>query len=154
MAVKPIPDGYHTVTPYLIMDDAARALEFYKKALGAVELMRLPAPGGRIGHAEIKIGDSPVMLADETPQSRREKPRTIGGSPISLMVYVEDVDARRRAGGGRGRQDHAAGREPVLRRSHRRHRRPVRLPLVPRHARRGRLARRDREARGKAMGSR
>ncbi len=68
MAVKPIPDGYHSVTPYLIIDDAARALEFYKKALGAVELMRLPGPDGKIGHAEIRIGDSPVMLADESPE--------------------------------------------------------------------------------------
>ena len=67
MAVKPIPDGYHSVTPYLIMNDATAALEFYKKALGAVELMRMPAPGGKIGHAEIRIGDSPVMLADENP---------------------------------------------------------------------------------------
>jgi len=93
MAVKPIPDGYHSVTPYLIIHDATAALEFYKKALGAVELMRMPAPGGRIGHAEIKIGDSPVMLADENPEMNARSPRSIGGSPISLMVYVEDVDA-------------------------------------------------------------
>ena len=94
MAVKPIPEGYHSVTPYLILDDATRALEFYKKALGAVELMRMPAPGGKIGHAEIKIGDSPVMLADESLEMGARSARTIGGSPISLMVYVEDVDAR------------------------------------------------------------
>ncbi|HEX9301762.1 MAG TPA: VOC family protein [Casimicrobiaceae bacterium] len=94
MAVKPIPDGYHSVTPYLIMDDAARALEFYKKALSAVELMRFPGPDGKIGHAEIRIGDSPVMLADESPDMGQKSPRTIGGSPISLLVYVEDVDAR------------------------------------------------------------
>jgi PhnB protein len=93
MAVKPIPDGYHSVTPYLILDNATAALEFYKKALGAVELMRFPAPGGKIGHAEIKIGDSPVMLADESPEMNARSARTIGGSPISLMVYVEDVDA-------------------------------------------------------------
>ena len=93
MAVKPIPDGYHSVTPYLIMNDAAAALEFYKKAFGAVELMRMPAPGGRIGHAEIRIGDSPVMLADENLQMNARSARTIGGSPVSLMVYVEDVDA-------------------------------------------------------------
>ena len=93
MAVKPIPDGYHSVTPYLIFDNAAAALEFYKKALGAVELMRFPAPGGKIGHAEIRIGDSPVMLADESPEMNARSARTIGGSPISLMVYVEDVDA-------------------------------------------------------------
>lgn len=94
MAVKPIPQGYHSVTPYLIFDDAAKAIEFYKKALGAAELMRFPAPGGRIGHAEIKIGDSPVMLADENAEMNARSPRTIGGSPVSLMVYVEDVDAR------------------------------------------------------------
>lgn len=94
MAVKAIPDGYHSVTPYLIVHDAAAALDFYKKALGAVELMRMPAPNGRIGHAEIRIGDSPVMLADEHPEMGAKSARTIGGSPVSLMVYVEDVDAR------------------------------------------------------------
>jgi PhnB protein len=93
MAVKPIPDGYHSVTPYLILDDAARALEFYKKAFGAVELLRMPAPGGRIGHAEIRIGDSPIMLADESPQMNARSARSFGGSPVSLMVYVENVDA-------------------------------------------------------------
>jgi PhnB protein len=94
MAVKPIPEGYHSVTPYLTLDDAARAIEFYKKAFGAVELMRMPAPGGRIGHAEIKIGDSPIMLADENPEMGNRSPRKLGGSPISLMVYVKDVDAQ------------------------------------------------------------
>jgi PhnB protein len=94
MAVKPIPDGYHSVTPYLIVDDAARAIEFYKKAFSAVELMRMPAPGGKIGHAEIRVGDSPIMLADESPEMGHRSARTLGGSPISLMVYVEDVDAR------------------------------------------------------------
>ena len=93
MAVKPIPDGYHSVTPYLILHDATAALEFYKKAFGAVELLRMPAPGGRIGHAEIRIGDSPVMLADENLEINARSARTIGGSPISLMVYVPNVDA-------------------------------------------------------------
>ena len=93
MAVKPIPDGYHSVTPYLILDDATRALEFYKQAFGAVELLRMPAPGGRIGHAEIRIGDSPIMLADENPQMGARSARAFGGSPVSLMVYVENVDA-------------------------------------------------------------
>lgn len=92
MAVKPIPEGYHSVTPYLIVDDAARALDFYKNAFGAVETMRLPAPGGRIGHAEMKIGDSTVMLADEYPAMGARSAKTIGGSPISLMIYVPDVD--------------------------------------------------------------
>jgi len=93
MAVKPIPDGYHSVTPYLILDDAARALEFYKKAFGAVELMRMQAPGGRIGHAEIRIGNSPIMLADENPQMNAKSARSFGGSSVSLMVYVDNVDA-------------------------------------------------------------
>jgi PhnB protein len=94
MAVKPIPDGYHTVTPYLIVKDAARALEFYKKAFGATETMRLADPSGRIGHAEIKIGDSSIMLADEFPEMGARSPQTLGGSPVSLCLYVADVDAQ------------------------------------------------------------
>jgi PhnB protein len=93
MAVKAIPDGYHAVTPYLIVKDAARALEFYKRAFGAQELLRMDAPDGRIGHAEIKIGDSPVMLADEFPEMDARSPKSYGGSPVSLLIYVEDVDA-------------------------------------------------------------
>ena len=94
MAVKPIPDGYHTLTPYLVIKGAARALEYYKKAFGATELMRMDGPGGRIGHAEIKIGDSIVMLADEHPEMGARSPETIGGSPVGLCLYVTDVDAR------------------------------------------------------------
>jgi PhnB protein len=93
MAVKPVPDGYHTATPYLIVQGAARALEFYKQAFGATELMRFDGPGGRVGHAEIRIGNSPIMLADEHPEMGARGPRTIGGSPISILLYVEDVDA-------------------------------------------------------------
>jgi PhnB protein len=89
---KPIPDGYHSVTPYLIVDDAARALEFYKKAFGAKELMRMPKPNGKIGHAEIKVGDSTIMLADESPEVGARSPRSFGGSPVSIFLYVEDVD--------------------------------------------------------------
>jgi PhnB protein len=92
MAVKYIPDGYHTATPYLIVKGAARAIDFYKQAFGATELMRFPGPGGTIGHAEIKIGDSPIMLADEVPQMGYRSPHSIGGSPVSLMLYVQDVD--------------------------------------------------------------
>ena len=91
--VKPIPEGYHSVTPYLIISGAADAIEFYKKAFGATELFRMPQPDGKIGHAEIKIGDSPIMLADEFPQMSYVSPKTLGGSPVSLMIYVEDVDA-------------------------------------------------------------
>ena len=90
--VKPIPEGYHTATPYLIVKDAARAIEFYKKAFGATELMRMPGAGGKIGHAEIKIGDSPIMLADEVPGMGFRSPESLGGSPISILLYVEDVD--------------------------------------------------------------
>jgi PhnB protein len=92
MAVKTIPEGYHSVTPYLIVSGASDAIEFYKKAFGAVELMRMPAPGEKIGHAEIKIGDSPIMLADEFPEMGHKSPQTLGGSPVSIMIYVEDVD--------------------------------------------------------------
>jgi PhnB protein len=91
--VNHIPDGYHSVTPYLIFDGAARAIEFYKQAFGATEVFRMEGPDGRIGHAEIKIGDSHVMLADEHPEMDARSPRSIGGSPISMMLYVEDVDA-------------------------------------------------------------
>lgn len=89
---KPVPEGYHTTTPYLIIGGAAEAIEFYKKAFGATELLRFPAPGGKIGHAEIKIGDSPIMLADEFPEMGYKGPKALGGSPVSLMIYVEDVD--------------------------------------------------------------
>jgi len=92
MPVKPIPEGYHSVTPYLIVGGAADAIEFYKQAFGAVELFRMPAPDGKIGHAEIKVGDSPIMLADEHPDMGYKGPQSIGGSPVSLMIYVEDVD--------------------------------------------------------------
>lgn len=90
---KPIPDGYHTATPYLIIKDAAKAIEFYKKAFGATEMMRMSQPDGRIGHAEIKIGDSPIMLADEFPEMGARSPQSLGGSPVSILLYVADVDA-------------------------------------------------------------
>jgi PhnB protein len=89
---KPIPNGYHTVTPYLIVNDAARAIEFYKKAFGATELLRMPKPDGKIGHAEIRIGDSPIMLADESPEMDARSPKSFGGSPVSIFLYVEKVD--------------------------------------------------------------
>lgn len=104
MSVKPIPDGYHSVTPYLIAKDAAVAIEFYKKAFGAIELFRVPGPGGAIMHAEIKIGDSIIMLADEFPQMDALSPTTIGGSPVGLMIYLTNVDevfARAIAAGGK-----------------------------------------------------
>jgi len=89
---KPIPDGYHSVTPYLIINGATAALDYYTRAFGAIELFRMPAPEGKIGHAEIKIGDSPIMLADECPEMGYKSPQSLGGSPVSLMIYVDDVD--------------------------------------------------------------
>lgn len=92
MPVSLIPEGYHSVTPYLILKNAAAAIEFYKRAFGAVELFRMEAPGGKIGHAEIKIGDSHVMLADEYPDMGYKGPESLGRTAVSLMVYVDDVD--------------------------------------------------------------
>lgn len=89
--VKPIPDGYHSVTPYLIIDGAAKAIDFYKKAFGATELFRMDHEG-KVGHAELKIGDSPIMLADEQPSMGYVSPKALGGTPVSLMIYVADVD--------------------------------------------------------------
>ncbi|HXH83279.1 MAG TPA: VOC family protein [Candidatus Tectomicrobia bacterium] len=93
MPVKPIPDGYHAVTPYLSIAGAAEALDFYRRAFGATEIMRMAQPDGRIGHAEMRIGDSRVMLADEFPEMNFRGPRAIGGTPVHLHLYVEDVDA-------------------------------------------------------------
>jgi PhnB protein len=88
-----VPTGYHTVTPSLVVADAAKAIEFYKKALGAEELMRFPGPDGSIMHAEIRIGDSTVMLGDEMPDQGVRGPRSIGGTPVGFFVYGDDVDA-------------------------------------------------------------
>jgi PhnB protein len=90
--VKAIPEGYEGATPYLIVKGAARALEFYKNAFGASEVMRMPGPGGTVGHAEIKIGKAMIMLADEFPDMNCKSPQSFGGSPVSIMVYVKDVD--------------------------------------------------------------
>lgn len=92
-AVKPIPEGFHNVTPYLFVRTAALAIDYYKKVFGATEIMRMPGPDGRIMHAEIRIGDSIVMLADENPTEGMMSPKTVGGYSIGLHVYVEDVDA-------------------------------------------------------------
>jgi PhnB protein len=91
--VKPVPDGFHTATPYLIITNAAGAIEFYKKVFGATELSRLATPDGKVGHAEIRIGDSRIMLADEFPEWDARSPQTIGGSAVFIMLYVDDVDA-------------------------------------------------------------
>jgi PhnB protein len=93
MPVKPIPEGYHSVTPYLIIKGATAAIDYYKKVFGATEIMRMPTPDGQIGHAELKIGDSPIMLADEMPGRGYVSPKTLGGTPVSIMIYVNDVDS-------------------------------------------------------------
>jgi PhnB protein len=93
MATKPIPEGYHTVTPYLAVDDAAEAIEYYKKAFGAKERARMEAPDGKIGHAELEIGDSLVMLSDPFPQFTTRPPKELGGTSVGVFMYVEDVDA-------------------------------------------------------------
>ncbi|HEV2116185.1 MAG TPA: VOC family protein [Terriglobales bacterium] len=88
--VKPIPEGYHSITPYLVIKGADRAIEYYKKAFGATEIMRMEGPDGKVGHAELKIGDSIFMLGEEMPQTGYRAPQ--GGSPVGLMLYVNDVD--------------------------------------------------------------
>jgi|SRR5688572_10604591 len=104
MGVKPIPDGYSSVTPYLIVTGAANALDYYKMAFDAQEIMRMPGPDGKIAHAEIQIGNARLMLADESPQMGHKSPQTIGGSGTGLMLYVNDVDdtfQRAVSGGGK-----------------------------------------------------
>ena len=93
MAVRPIPEGYPRVMPYLSIDGAAAAIDFYTSVLDAKERMRMPAPEGKVGHAELEIGDSVIMLADESPEMGNKGPTSLGGTPVSIMVYVEDVDA-------------------------------------------------------------
>lgn len=106
-AIKPIPAGYHSVTPYLAIRGAGKAIGFYKQAFGATERMRLEMPGGQIGHAEIQIGDSAIMLADECPEMSFHSPEKHGGTPVSIHLYVEDCDAvfnRAVAGGAKVEQ--------------------------------------------------
>ena len=90
--VEPIPEGYPRVTPYLIVDGAAKAIDFYVAVLGASERMRMDGPGGKVGHAELEVGDSVIMLADEHPEIGAQGPRSVGGTPVSMHVYVEDAD--------------------------------------------------------------
>ncbi|MEU4269096.1 VOC family protein [Streptomyces sp. NPDC026092] len=93
MSVKPVPEGYPNLTPYLSVDGASAAIDFYVAVLGATERMRMPAPGGTIGHAELEVGDSLLMLADEYPDIDFRSPKALGGTPLTLHLYVEDVDA-------------------------------------------------------------
>jgi PhnB protein len=91
--VKPIPEGYNSITPYLMIQGADKAIDFYKRAFGAKESVRIPGPEGTVGHAEIKIGDSTVMLTEEMSGMGHRGPRSLGGTPVSLVFYVEDADA-------------------------------------------------------------
>lgn len=91
--VKAVPEGYPRVMPYLIVDGASAAIDFYCSVLGATERMRMPAPGDKVGHAELEIGDSLIMLADEAPEMNARGPRSVGGTPVSIYVYVDDVDS-------------------------------------------------------------
>lgn len=90
--VKPIPEGYHSVTPYLVVNDGARAIDFYQRAFGAKEMVRMDGPGGKIMHAELKIGDSMIMLADEMPGAGTRSPQSLGGTTVGIFLYFEDVD--------------------------------------------------------------
>jgi len=104
VATKPIPDGYHSATPYLMVKGAAQAIDYYQRAFGATELFRIADEQGRIGHAEIRIGDSVIMLADEHPGTVCRGPHSLGGSSVGLMIYVDDVDnvfAQALAAGGK-----------------------------------------------------
>jgi PhnB protein len=91
--MKPFPEGFHTITPYLVIKGAAAAIDFYKAAFGATELFRMPQPDGRVGHAELRIGDSVFMLADEFPEMNVVGPKTLGGSAVGLLLHVSDADA-------------------------------------------------------------
>jgi PhnB protein len=93
MAVQPVPEGYHTVTPYLAVENAAEAIDFYQRAFGAKERVRMSGPGDSIMHAELEIGDSLVMLSDPFPQASTTPPKELGGTSVSIMAYVEDIDA-------------------------------------------------------------
>ncbi len=92
MSVQPIPQGFHSVTPFLVVNDAAKAIDFYRRAFGAKEIMRMDGPDGKIGHAELKIGDSILMISDETPQTSVRSPRSLGGSTVNIFLYVDNVD--------------------------------------------------------------
>src|SRR4051794_38562718 len=92
-AAKPIPDGYPQVIPYLIVDGAAQAIEWYATVFGTTERIRMPGPGATVGHAELQLGESVIMLADAFPDMGAKSPRTVGGTPVTISLYVEDVDA-------------------------------------------------------------
>ena len=127
-----VPEGYPRLMPYLIVDGASDAIDFYTQALGFSERMRMPGPDGRIGHAELELGDSVLMLADENLEMGAPGPRTVGGTPVTIHCYVDDVDGTFARALGAGAKGAARRREPVLRRPLRAAGRPVRAPLEPR----------------------
>ena len=90
--VQPIPKGYHSVTPFLVVDDGAKAIDFYQRAFGAKEIMRMATPSGKVSHAELQIGDSMIMLSEEMPGTGNKSPRSLGGSPVGIFLYLENVD--------------------------------------------------------------
>jgi PhnB protein len=92
-STRPIPTGFHTITPHLVVKNCANAIDFYKRALGAKEINRMPGPDGRLVHAEIQLGDSRIFLSDEFPEMGSKSPQTLNGSPVNLFLYVEDVDS-------------------------------------------------------------
>jgi PhnB protein len=102
MAVKPIPDEYTSITPYLTVDDGKRAIEFYERAFGATERGRMAAPDGRIAHAELQIGDAVVMLSDSFPQFEARTPKDLGGTTVGIFLFVEDVDSVVQGAAGAG----------------------------------------------------
>ena len=134
MTAQAIPAGHHTVTPYLAIKNAAKALEFYKKAFGATETYKLMMPDGRLGHAEIRLGDSLIMLSDEFPEYGGKAPETLGGSPVSIHLYVEDVDAFFKRALAAGAKRTQAGHGSVLRRPLGPARGSLRASLVGGHA--------------------
>ena len=142
-AVKPIPEGMHTLTPHLVCAGAAEAIAFYVKAFNAVELVRLPAPDGKLMHASVKIGDSTLMLVDEMPDCGALGPTSLKGSPVTIHLYVEDVDAAVAQAVAAGATGDDARHRHVLGRSLRPGRGPVRTSLVGRDAQARRDARRD-----------
>ncbi len=132
MSVKPIPDGYRTVTPYLVVNNAAGAIDFYKRAFGAQEINRMAGPQGKIAHAELKIGDSIVMLSDEMPGSGMRSPQSLGGTAVGIFLYVKDVDSSFKQATSAGESRNAAGGH-VLGRPLRQTGRSVRPLLVHGH---------------------
>ncbi len=151
--VKPIPDGYHTLTPYISVKGAREALAFYKKAFGAQELFHMDMPDGRIGHAELQIGESRFMLADEMPERAdavSRSPASLGGTTCGFMVYVPDVDTAFARAVEAGAVGQAPADRPVLRRSQRHDRRSVRPHLDAGHAHRGRQPGGDEAPHGEA----